>query len=157
MGTVGQATGFVDEFQHWKTQYVRKKPNDSTFFAGIDERHFLFYSTVISSAEREAAYVIDGLLHNDVIKSDIHSTDTHGYTENNFGAFAMLVFGLVEFALLQRILYVPMRDKYERAKVTGSQGLDPAVFWTALRFFNFIVLPALGFLFGDLVLRNFIG
>jgi TnpA family transposase len=36
---------------------------------------------VINPAEREAGYVIDGLLQNDVIKSDIHSTDTHGYSE----------------------------------------------------------------------------
>ncbi len=56
----------------------------------IDERHLLFYSTVISSAEREAAYVIDGLLHNEVIKSDIHSTDTHGYTEVLFGVMHLL-------------------------------------------------------------------
>jgi len=41
----------------------------------------LFYSTVINPAEREAAYVIDGLMHNDVVQSDIHSTDTHGYSE----------------------------------------------------------------------------
>jgi hypothetical protein len=47
----------------------------------IDERHFLFHSTVISSPEKEAAYVIDGLMHNDVVRSDIHSTDTGGYTE----------------------------------------------------------------------------
>jgi len=47
----------------------------------IDSRHLLFSSTVISSAEREAAYVIDGLMHNEVVKSDIHSTDTHGYSE----------------------------------------------------------------------------
>ena len=46
----------------------------------IDERHFLFHSTVISSPEKEAAYVINGLMHNDVVKSDIHSTDTGGYT-----------------------------------------------------------------------------
>jgi len=58
----------------------------------IDERHFLFHSTVISSAEREAAYVIDGLMHNDVVKSDIHSTDTHGYTEVIFGATHLLGF-----------------------------------------------------------------
>ena len=45
----------------------------------IDMRDLMWHSTVISSAEREAAYVIDGLMHNDVIKSDIHSTDTHGY------------------------------------------------------------------------------
>ena len=58
----------------------------------IDERHFLFYSTVISSSEREASYVIDGLLHNEVVKSDIHSTDTHGYTEILFGVMHLLGF-----------------------------------------------------------------
>ena len=29
-------------------------------------------------SERESAYVVDGLMRNDVIKSDVHSTDTHG-------------------------------------------------------------------------------
>ena len=33
----------------------------------------LFHSTVISAAERESAYVIDGLMHNDVVKSDVAS------------------------------------------------------------------------------------
>jgi TnpA family transposase len=47
----------------------------------IDSRDLMWYSTVISAAEREAAYVIDGLMHNEVVKSDIHSTDTHGYSE----------------------------------------------------------------------------
>jgi TnpA family transposase len=61
-------------------------------YSFIDERHFLFHSTVISSAEREAAYVIDGLLHNEVVKSDIHSTDTHGYGEIIFGATFLLGF-----------------------------------------------------------------
>jgi len=51
----------------------------------IDERHVLFHSLVMSSSEREAAYVIDGLHDNKVIKTDIHSTDTHGYTEVVFG------------------------------------------------------------------------
>ncbi|MDX6713183.1 MAG: hypothetical protein QOH96_4199 [Blastocatellia bacterium] len=55
-------------------------------YSFIDERHFLFHSTVISSAEREAAYVIDGQMNNDVVKSDIHSTETHGYSEVIFGA-----------------------------------------------------------------------
>jgi hypothetical protein len=50
-------------------------------------RHFGYQAfTVISAAEREAAYVIDGLMHNEVVKSDIHSTDTHGYSEFVFGA-----------------------------------------------------------------------
>ncbi len=46
----------------------------------VDERNFLWHSLMISAADRESAYVIDGLMHNDVVKSDIHSTDTHGYT-----------------------------------------------------------------------------
>jgi TnpA family transposase len=58
----------------------------------IDERHFLWHHEVISASEREAAYVIDGLMHNDVIKSDIHSTDSHGYSEMIFGALHLLGF-----------------------------------------------------------------
>ena len=58
----------------------------------LDERHFLYHSTVISSPEREAPYVIDGLMHNDVVKSDIHSTDTGGYTEMLFGVMRLLGF-----------------------------------------------------------------
>jgi TnpA family transposase len=61
----------------------------------IDARNFMWYSTVISSAEREAAYVIDGLMHNNVVKSEIHSTDTHGYSEVIFAS--TYFFGL-EFA-----------------------------------------------------------
>lgn len=62
------------------------KDKGVTLYTFIDERHALFHSTVISASEREAAYVIDGLMQNEVIKSDIHSTDTHGYTECIFAA-----------------------------------------------------------------------
>jgi len=58
-------------------------------------RELTWHSTVISSAEREAAYVIDGLMHNDVIQSDIHSTDSHGYSEVIFAVTHLLGF---EFA-----------------------------------------------------------
>jgi hypothetical protein len=49
-------------------------------------RHPLWHSLVFSAAERESAYVIDGLMHNEVVKSDIHSTDPFGYTEAIFTA-----------------------------------------------------------------------
>lgn len=52
----------------------------------IDERQSLFYSTVFSLSDREAAYVIDGLMQNDVQIKRIHSTDTHGFTEQIFAA-----------------------------------------------------------------------
>ncbi|WP_277986529.1 Tn3 family transposase [Rickettsiales endosymbiont of Peranema trichophorum] len=57
-----------------------------------DERHLLWHSTVISASDRESTYVIDGLMHNEVVKSDIHSTDTHGYSEAIFGLTHMLGF-----------------------------------------------------------------
>lgn len=58
----------------------------------IDERNMLWHSLVFSAAERESAYVIDGLMYNDVIKSDIHSTDTHGYSEAIFATTHLLGF-----------------------------------------------------------------
>ena len=44
-------------------------------YSFIDERQLLWHSLVFSAAERESAYVIDGLMRNDVVKSDLHSTD----------------------------------------------------------------------------------
>jgi len=41
----------------------------------IDERNILRHSLFFSASGRESAYVSDGLMHNDVIRSDIHSTD----------------------------------------------------------------------------------
>jgi len=64
-----------------------------TSYAFIDERSIPFYSTIISTPEREAIYVLDGLLHNKVIRSTIHSTDRHGYTEAVFGLTGLLGFG----------------------------------------------------------------
>jgi TnpA family transposase len=57
-----------------------------------DERDLLWYSTVFSAAERESAYVIDGLMHNDVVQSDIHSTDAFGFSELVFGVSHLLGF-----------------------------------------------------------------
>ena len=64
----------------------------ASIYGFIDMRDFFTHIDVISSADREAAYVIDGLMHNEVVKSDIHSTDTHGYTEAIFGATHLLGF-----------------------------------------------------------------
>lgn len=61
-----------------------------TLYTFIDERQAIFHSTVFSASDREAAYVLDGLMHNSVQPNQIHSTDTHGYTEKIFGASHML-------------------------------------------------------------------
>jgi len=67
----------------------------ATDYGFIDERQFLWHSTMFSSAEREAAYVLDGLTYGDENFFDgqvTHSTDTHGYTESIFGTSWMLGF-----------------------------------------------------------------
>ena len=66
------------------------KGKGASIYSFIDDSHRLYYSTVISSSEREAAYVIDGFLHNDVVQSNIHSTDTHGYSEIVFAISYLL-------------------------------------------------------------------
>jgi len=81
----------------------------------------LFYSTVISSSEREAAYVIDGLLHNETIKSDIHSTDSHGFTEVVFAVTHLLGF---TFAPRLKKLSRHRLYSFEKRKVYENQGFQ---------------------------------
>ena len=61
------------------------------FYSFVADNYAPFYSTVIECTGRDAAYVLDGLLYNesDLVLAE-HYTDTHGYTEINFAAFAML-------------------------------------------------------------------
>lgn len=61
------------------------------FYSFVADNYAPFYSTVIECTERDAPYVLDGLLYNesDLVLGE-HYTDTHGYTEINFAAFAML-------------------------------------------------------------------
>ena len=68
-----------------------------------DERDLLWYSTVFSAAERESVYVIDGLMHNEVVKSDIHSADAFGFSEMVFTVSHLLGFSYApRFKNLQR-------------------------------------------------------
>ena len=61
------------------------------FYSFIADNCAPFYSRPIECNERDAAYVLDGLLyHESELAPEEHYTDTHGYTECNFAAFAML-------------------------------------------------------------------
>ncbi|BDS15680.1 Tn3 family transposase [Aureispira anguillae] len=79
-------------FAHYSGKYFRKGKG-IVAYSFIDERYIPFYSVIIDAPVREATFVLDGLLHNDVIKSTIHTTDTHGYTEAIFGLTDLLGFG----------------------------------------------------------------
>jgi TnpA family transposase len=88
--------------QKWTVAYESLNANKSFKYGGrdpvvsaytfIDIRGMFPYSMVISGAEFEAHYMVDGLLKNDVVKSDLHSTDSHGYTEAIFGLTHLLKF-----------------------------------------------------------------
>jgi hypothetical protein len=84
----------------------------------IDERNLLWHSLVFSASERESAYVIDGLMRNDVIKSDIHSTDTHGYSEVIFAASHLLGFSFAPRIknLKKQALYIFKSNKSQDQK-----------------------------------------
>jgi TnpA family transposase len=61
------------------------------FYSFVADNYAPFYSIPIECTDRDAAYVLDGLLYNESdLAIEEHYTDTHGYTEINFAAFAML-------------------------------------------------------------------
>lgn len=61
------------------------------FYSFVADNYAPFYSIPIECTDRDAAYVLDGLLYNESdLDLEEHYTDTHGYTEINFAAFAML-------------------------------------------------------------------
>ncbi|MHC4535424.1 MAG: Tn3 family transposase, partial [Planctomycetota bacterium] len=61
------------------------------FYSFIADNYAPFYGVPIECNERDAPYVLDGVLYNESdLQLEEHYTDTHGYTEINFAAFAML-------------------------------------------------------------------
>lgn len=65
--------------------------------------------------------MIDGLLHNEVIKSDIHSTDSHGFTEVVFAVTHLLGF---TFAPRLKKLSKHRLYSFEKRKVYENQGFQ---------------------------------
>ena len=61
-------------------------------YSGLDEAGQLIYSTVFNAADRESPYVLDVMLYNEVLQTDAHATDMHGFSEPNFALSGL--FGL---------------------------------------------------------------
>jgi TnpA family transposase len=61
------------------------------FYTFVADNYAPFYSLPIECTDRDAAFVLDGLLYNESeLDIEEHYTDTHGYIELNFAAFAMV-------------------------------------------------------------------
>jgi TnpA family transposase len=57
----------------------------------VADNYAPFYSLPIECTYHDASFVLDGLLDNEsALEIEEHYTDTQGYTEINFAAFAML-------------------------------------------------------------------
>lgn len=64
------------------------------------------------------------------------------------GALIFLVLGLVEVIAIQKLAYPALRWKYEEAKLTGTQGRDPARLVRVMWLLGIVVMPLLGLFFG---------
>jgi TnpA family transposase len=62
-------------------------------YTHLSDQYSVFSTQVISCAEREALYVLDGLLENETeLPIRAHIVDTHGYTDHVFGLCYLLGF-----------------------------------------------------------------
>jgi membrane protein YdbS with pleckstrin-like domain len=64
------------------------------------------------------------------------------------GALIFLVLGIVELVFIRRAIYPALRWRYEVAKTTQSQGLDPARVMSLVRFQSLVLMPLLGLMLG---------
>ena len=61
------------------------------FYSFVADNYAPFYSQPVECTDRDAPFVLDGMLYQESdLDLEEHYTDTHGYTEINFAAFAMI-------------------------------------------------------------------
>ena len=64
-------------------------------------------------------------------------------------ALSFLVLGIVELAVMNRVVYPILRRRYEKAKVTQEQGIEPNRIMALVRIQSLIIMPVIGLLLGD--------
>lgn len=72
------------------------------------------------------------------------------------GGLVMLVIGVLDYALLRAVVYPLLRKRFEEEKAQGRIGTEPNTIMNVLKLTNFIVLPVLGLLLGDQVMKSFL-
>ena len=65
------------------------------------------------------------------------------------GALVFAIIGLAELALVNRSIYPSLRWRYEKAKITQSQGVSPATIMALVKFQSLVLLPVVGFVLGS--------
>ena len=65
------------------------------------------------------------------------------------GALLFTALGLAELALVNRSVYPALRWRFEKAKLTQSQGVSPSTIMALVKFQSLVLMPVLGFLLGS--------
>lgn len=89
------------------------KESGVAVYSFVAENQSLFHSTVFSATEREATYVLDGLLNNTTSLNRVHATDTHGYTDPLFGLTNFL--GITFAPRIKRVHEQGLYDFYAKS------------------------------------------
>jgi len=77
-------------------QYFGYYDRAVSVYTHLSDQYSVLSTQVISCAEREALYVLDGLLENDTeLPIHAHIVDTHGYTDHVFGLCFLLGFSFM--------------------------------------------------------------
>jgi TnpA family transposase len=92
-----------------------------SLYTHVSDQLSVFATQVISCAPREAGFVLDGLLENDtLLRPQIHTTDTHGFTEQLFGLCHML-----GIAFMPRLKDLADQQLYKLDKDADHGPLEP--------------------------------
>ncbi len=90
-------------------------------YTHLSDQFGVFATQAISCAPREAGYVLDGLLENDtLVRPQVHTTDTHGFTEQLFGLCHLL-----GIAFMPRLKDLPDQHLYKLDKQADHGVLEP--------------------------------
>jgi len=65
------------------------------------------------------------------------------------GALFFTAIGLAEVAMINRSIYPALRWRFEKAKLTQSQGISPSTIMALVKFQSLVLMPVAGFLLGD--------
>jgi hypothetical protein len=64
-------------------------------------------------------------------------------------AFIFLIIGFIELMIVQTVIYPSLRWRYEKAKVTATQGIDPSRIMTFVKIQSLLLMPLIGYFMGN--------
>jgi hypothetical protein len=64
-------------------------------------------------------------------------------------AFIFLIIGFIELMIVQTMVYPILRARFEEAKATASQGIDPSRIMNLVKIQSLVLMPLVGYFMGN--------